>query len=423
VSTKLRIAWFSPLRGRRGASAYATELLAAHVSQKCDVEFFHDRFESFEPYRAFHYLSCFSRAGRRDFDVYFYQVEDGIESHFTRAHLALAPGAVWFHDYMLADRGPESLRLSPWRDIVGAFAKGGELRSIRLIDAADRKPVAEREAAFAPVALFSSARDHAEFRRAAGARIRGISSAHLPFPVRPEIPASALAGRRIIYCGAPGVEDRSHKLLPAVLELGSRAELVWLIDPQERSAAEARIAEFGLGNVEIVEGRSPRRWEELTSTAAAAAHPHFSAYGRTGPYLHISLKAGLPCVITDYWGHDFYTDSVAVKVAPGDQETLGYREAIRGVLGAEGAALGRRAREFAGEYFEAPLIAAELRTVFERDADALREFGAAWRGFQSRAKGAVLEDIRESNCAGFAPRDGEGIIERACREFGWEEAR
>lgn len=398
----MRIAWFSPLNtaselNSGSLSAYFSDQVLPFLAREHEIELFHDRFEPYQKFPTFHYLSAFKRHQVRPFDVFFYQLEDSRRSVFTRFHLALLPGVVLFHDFLLSDDGPEPLLNSPCTEVIRRFNNRQHPWPDRAAEFTRHSRYALREASFAGVALFSSERWHDDFRRMLPERLSlpetsaTPTSFYLPYPVNvPEKSSDSIAGN-VAFCGSPQVEDRAHKLLQALSELQQPWKLRWLLQRNERARAEQLLNEFAVQgtNVELVFERSPHLWEEILQTAQVAVHSHFSVYGQPGVYLAQSLARGLPCVVTEFGVSDYLSEAVVIKVWAGDAEASQLKTALSRLLGSR-PICNEAARSFALETYHTRVVAQDLSSILTRSRPYLEQLGKSWNGFERDARQSLI---------------------------------
>src|SRR5688572_30705459 len=98
MNQKPRLAWVSLLPHDRrektfaSVAAYTSELLLPHLKNSFELELFHEGFDPYQDYTCFHYLRLAARHAQHPFDLVFYQIEDGLQGHMTRASIGLLPG-------------------------------------------------------------------------------------------------------------------------------------------------------------------------------------------------------------------------------------------------------------------------------------------------------------------------------------------
>ena len=426
-SRRIRIAWFSRLNLNScgsAPSAYFTDRLLPTLNGLFDIDLFHDGFAGHPACPTYHYLTAVSRHRAEPYDIFFYQLENSRESYFSRIHLGLVPGVVLFHDLLFSDDGPEPILNSPWSAVADKFHH-------RDLGWPDRKmafkregPLGYREAGMAVVPVFVSEKDHAEYRRMIKRRLTrdaGLSF-YLPYPVDAglarlaERPKKSPQRLHVLYCGTPRLEHRAHKILCAVAELGKKIRLTWLVaDRKEQEQAARLVGEFAAGPVDFLTGRSPEKWAALLEEGDAALHTLFSVFGHAGPYLEMSLLAGLPCLVSDFGDSDYLPDKFVFKIEPGDAESSQIVEVLRSL--AEDAVTVDRAAisGYAREKNDARSVAQELARIFSGVGPYLRAFYEEWESYAQEARRAVLEEISPF----IEGRAGARLTDPVFRELGW----
>ncbi len=435
-SERLRIAWFSVLNGgsRESASlsAYVSGCLLPLLRERFEIELFHDSFAAYPGFPTRHFLEAAFRHREKPYDIFFYQLEDGRAANFIRIHLGLMPGAVLFHDLMLSSFGPEPILNSPWQETIRKFEDPDHPWPPRGAEFTQPGPLAYREAAYAAVPLCSNPASTADFKNNVALRLSAAGKqagpVYLPLPVPPEAFSAAPAGQgqglSIGFCGTPRIEHRAHKLFEALSQLKSPWKLHWLLEPEERTQAEEMVREFELEHVVFHEGRSPQHWLRLLPSCNTAVHTLFSVFGQPGPYLQLSLAAGLPALVTRFASCDALPDNVVWKIEPGECEARQMLEVLR--TAASGGFRPERtaAAAYAREMFDARMVAAELAQVFLRNADYLRHIGRRWDELVCSAERSLLQELRQiAGPAGWCSDDMfEGISrkwEGVMRELQW----
>lgn len=432
MNKKTRIAWFSPLNVGPAAapsiSAYVSEQLLPLLAEDFEIELFHDGFGAYQSYPTFHYLKAFERHAERPFDVCFYQLEDLKICNFLRIHLGLMPGVVLFHDYLFSTDGPEPILNSAWEETVQKFHAAGRRWPDRANEYVRRGPYGLREGGLALVSLFSSIRDHDEFRRHTKRALQNtaegnLRSYYLPLPV--ECGVSAVASQtpnEVYYCGAPRIEQRVHKVLLALANMKIHCKLRWLVAQEEETQAREMLKEFSLVDAEIVIGRSPEAWKTLISAGGIAVHTLFSAFGQSGPYLPLSLSAGLPCMVSNFGAMEHIPDDVVYKIQPGETEAREIEETLALLLSRRDLHTTARVRCFAEEVHDRRKIAAELAAIFRHEAGYLREKTLAWQALEEDARATLLGE-----CAALLPGEKQEqqatwqrVLSPVYTELGWQ---
>lgn len=415
--SKLRVAWFSPLPvdGDSGdsPSAYFTKTILPLVDSELDLELFYNGFDSYLEYPTYHFLKAFDRHKSKPFDVFFYQLEDRRESDYLRIQAGLEPGVVLFHDLYFSTFGPEPILNSSWKEVAARFQERTAEWPARDGEFDQKGPLGFREASQAAVALFSNVANHAEYQRSIDLRFFGeeVPSYYLPNPVESFSASSkGRSGLTIAFCGSPHVQHRGHKLCDALSQHEGNYSLKWMLDEDEHFKAVELCEEFGITSVEFTIGRSPERWSEVVGEADLAVHTLFSVFGQTGPYLEISLAAGVPTVVTKFGGADALSDDLVFKVRPGDTEAAELRSILKAVSGSDCSNL---SSSFAKENYSAEVIGQELLKVFQMNQEYLADVRESWSDFQSEARSALLEEV--------LPQDllSRTLVEPIFKELEW----
>jgi len=427
-AAKMRIAWFSVLNSGMSTpspAAYFSDQVLEFLKERFEIELFHDSFARYRDFPTYHYLCAAKRHKEKPYDLFFYQLEDGKASYFTRFHSALIPGVVLFHDFILSDFGPEPLLNSPWQQILSKFNNPALPWPDRRGHFKQKGPQAYREGGFSAAAVFSSERDHAEYKRLIELRLTGFKqprSFFLPYPVAAKLSELSQTRRprqkawEIIYCGTPRIEHRAHKLLPALKELGSKVKLTWLLgDETEKQAAGELLNEFELKECNLLSGRSPQSWAGLLTKADIALHPLFSAYGQPGPYLAMSLMAGLPCIVSRFGATDYLPEELVFKITPGEGEVMEIKSALTAIIEDVVHFCPQAVSAYAYERHEAKKTAGELAWIFESSRAELRLLLDKWAGFEASARCSVLEEV----CAGIEKEAPSRVLKDAFKELGW----
>ena len=311
-----QLAWISEQNEGDKRSAFLTRTLVPKLSDRFDISVF----STVED------LECSSA----NFDLKFYQFEG--EAHPVTLKKN-TPVVALFHDYYLTDPQKTSFL---------------------------------EEASQTDVALFSSERNLDEFRRQSG----HPDTHYLPFPaIRDESFSKTKAIERhfLGFSGGTNLESRAHKFLPALAALKEESELIWLLTDAELEEANLLLKEFSVNHFRLFTQRSPERWSELCQEIDIAVHVHFSAYSDPGPYLPISLINGLPSIVTDFGGTQFYPDSAVLKVGAGPREEQEIQTALETLISdnsSKKTKLSRDAQEYAREVFDTQAVAQDLEQVF-----------------------------------------------------------
>jgi len=422
----LRIAWFSELNcgSTAGSSraAYFSDVLLPLLRPSFEIELFHNSAKEYRDFPTFHYLRALERHAVKPFDIFFYQIEDRRESSFARMHLGLMPGIVLFHDFFFTERGAESLIESSWEGVVDCF---NQLRKeLPKRDYVELTPPALRESALSAIALFTNERQHGEFSRLAQKRISVAGeencarSYFIPFPV--ETFAQDMSGsspKKIVYSGSVRIDHRAHKLLEALSNINVDYQFVWLLEESELEKGRELLREFGIdgAKVKFVCGRSPQMWRNELKGADIAVHTLFSAYGQLGPYLQMSLMAGVPSIVNSFATDPFLPDRLIFKIESGEHEAYELWAVLEKLLCQDLSLLRTQIGAYALENFDSQQVARELSSVFVSSQPYLEKVSARWKEIEKEARSELLKS------AIGAKEDSEAahLIDSAFEELGW----
>jgi hypothetical protein len=432
---KLRIAWFSPVsdEGDSCISEYCSERLLPHISRAHEVEVFTNslRAEAFGV-RASHYLKAFERHREQSFDVFFYQLEDGIESRFVRAHCGLVPGVLWAHDVFLRDLGAEGYHTSPWEQSIRQYYSRNEPFSDRSKAPHQLWPRIYRESSLSPVVLFSSRWGEAEFQSMISTRLESLGRGHmsglLPIPTgsassnNVRVPENSDA-MRIAYHGLPGMEGRCHKFLPAVKGLSINYVLTWMVPFGGGVEAHARIAEFGLDDsrIEVIESASPKRWQEVVEASDVAFHLHAGAYGRMSPFLEVSYSVGCPVVVLASGSGDDLPSDAAFHIHSGLFESEEIKSLILRIRELDAIQLRRQFYRYARQNLDAGVVAEKLGQVLVDYAPSVGLVMDRWESLRKRGQQALLQEVKKlvSGSEVISFDSYTTALEPAIKELGW----
>ena len=398
---KMRIAWFSPLNcgeiPSESVSAYFSDQVLPLLKDQFEIELYHDSFLNYPGFQTQHFLTAYRRHQEKPFDCFFYQLEDSRATAFVRAQLALLPGVVLFHDFILSDDGPEPILNSPWKEIVRRFHDSQYAWPVREAEHKAERPHALREAAFAILPLFSCVRWGSEYR--ANCKLRLVEpigsqrAGYIALPADSLTRGAATPNLRIASSSSPRIEGRMHLVFGALSKLKSPWQLTWLVAPSERAAAERLVHEYELQSVKIVAERSPQRWREVLSDCDVAVHLHFSVYGQVGPYLELSLAAGAAVLVSQFGATESLSSEVAWKILPGVREQAEIAAVLDRLSSERSLCRNSIAASYAREFFSPTAVAADLAIALNSARSWLREFNLMWQAFEQQAKAALVSEV------------------------------
>jgi hypothetical protein len=340
---RLRVAWFSPIRGGRcpkdSLSAYFTHYVVPLLRSEFDVDIYQAEQAHLKAPGVYHFLEAQRRHAQSPYHLYFYQVEDKACSHFVRSCLGLRPGVTLFHDVLFTRPSAEALLHSPWQLIAQGLSIPEEIRwPDEEVWALSESPFGLREFSSAALPLFSNAWAHHAFRQTIhenpdAGRLNQIvchgRSYYLPVPcVAPShtvrSPAEPL---HIAVVSSAGLEGRAHKLFQALSEVHVPYEITWLAsEGHEHLRLQELADEFGVSCVCIL--RSPEQWALTLTWCDIAVHLHYSVYGNLSPYVEMSCCAGKMVLVSDFGTSNYVQGDSVIRVIPGDREVAQLKEAF-----------------------------------------------------------------------------------------------
>jgi hypothetical protein len=401
------------------------------MADRCEIELFSDDPGSYSgPFAVHNYLTAYSRHREAPFDLFFYQLEDGPRGRVSRMHLGLIPGIVWVHDLYLQDKGPEGLYTSPWERTIAQF-KGAETKFIDRLSAPHQLwPRAIREVSLSPVVLFSSQWALSEFNSFISDRIECYPGAqiaeYLPVPVESSKSLAVKKRAEILKLGFVGsvhVEDRAHKILPAVRDADCSVELTWLVPSAQIERAEQLLKEFVVEDrVKLIPGSAIERWTQILSDIDVALHTHRSPFGHLAPYLQHSLAECKPVVVCNSAEGSLLPKDLIFSVIPGSFESAEIKELIIRLSAVPLIDIGERGREYVLKLSDADRIADALTKIFYSSAPLIRECLSRWSALERHAALSLLQEVL---CVAGAQSDqpkgvaAEQILLPVAQELGW----
>jgi hypothetical protein len=354
-----------------------------------------------------HYLTAQQRHKEAPFDLFFYQLEDHRRARFVRSQLGLMPGILWAHDLYLSDLGAEALHTSPWENTIRRYYDRDVPFADRVHPPHQLAPLAFREVSLSPVVLCSSQRGLDAVARITGPRLTvdkggDFGLGYLPVPV----PSDALLVQprrlreqceelHLVTAASAGLEGRPHKFLEALAGYNAAWRLTWVVDGSESARAYSLLNEFGVTDrVAVLEGRNPEQWLQVLQKADVALHLHNGFFGHVGPYLQMSLAAGVPCIGVRAIGGADFPEGVVWTVVPGQLEAVQIREAVAAIVQVGVDAAGAQGRLIMQRENEAALVAEALGSTFVRYAETLKGITAQWDQLYSDAREALFQEVQ-----------------------------
>lgn len=408
---KPRVAWFSCFDTNKqesnSLSAYFSQEIVPLLSAEFEIELYSETVGHFQDRNVNHFLTAAANHKKQPYDIFFYQIEDGIRGHYARSHASLIPGVTLFHDYLCVNPGPDPLLDSAWKISLANYLGKSEQWAVRGQGYHEFSPYALREGAFAAVPLFSTERNVGEWRRTKQSwigdkhkRSNLPDALYLPLPVNMQrwTAESTKREKFTVACASPPwMEFRAHKILEAISGFGKTIDFLWLVNPEEKIPAQELLEEFGITTATLVEGRSANNWGSLVASADLAIHTLFSVYGQPGPYLQISLASGIPAVVTNFGASEYLPESVVFKIEPGDTESAQLKELIGKFIVGELQVEPSRLRNFVHEMHDSGSVALELASIFRNYADLLKQSMSDWQNFQNKARQSLLQEALNIN--------------------------
>lgn len=318
-----------------------------------------------------------------------------------RVLLGAIPGMTIVHDTFLTDHGPEPILNSGFSDTV-RLINGSALSFPERGTEYDReKYYAIRELSLSMLPVFTDPAMHREFLNRPEPNI-AVASAYVPWPA--DVSAKKLPQRSLLIsksnplrvgfsCGAR-IGGRSHSLFSAISTLPdpSLIQIVWMIrDDRDRTRAEKLRAEFSKVRIELISNRTPQRWLELLPTLDICVHAHFGMFEQTGPYLPLSLGAGLPCIVSEEC-RDWLPREIALFVRPGELEVGELREMLSEILHS-GAFRNEYAKDYVREFHSPAVVQQELSVLLSTHEAKLLERLREVDNLQKRARKALVKEV------------------------------
>lgn len=343
TTDRLRVAWFSPIRGGRcpsdSLSAYFTHYVVPLLRSEFDIDIYQAEQAHLKAPGVYHFLEAQRRHTQSPYHLYFYQVEDKACSRFVRSCLGLQPGVTLFHDVLFTSPFAEALLHSPWQLVAQGLSIPEEINwPDEEVWALSESPFGLREFSSTALPLFSNAWGHHAFRQNVSdnpdaGRLNQIvchgRSYYLPVPcIAPsQTVRSPVEPLHIAVVGSAGLEGRAHKLFQALSDLHSPYELTWLAsEGHEQLRLTELAAEFGVSCVCVP--RSPEQWALTLAQCDIAVHLHYSVYGNLSPYVEMSCCAGKMVLVSDFGASNYVQGDLVIRIVPGDREVAQLKEAL-----------------------------------------------------------------------------------------------
>lgn len=110
MSKKLKIAFFTPIK--EGSKSYYFSLkVLPYLKENFDIDVFsnNEKNQEFLGLKTYHYLYAFKKDSEKNYDIFFYQIENSKDTNFIRSYIALKKGIVLFHDFEFDVFPPQSI--------------------------------------------------------------------------------------------------------------------------------------------------------------------------------------------------------------------------------------------------------------------------------------------------------------------------
>lgn len=407
-SEKLRIAWFThiarPGEPIESLSQYCSDLLIPHLKSQFDIEVFSGLYSgAYQGVPRHHYLTAYQRHRAQPFDVFFYQLEDGVVGRFIRTQIGITPGVTWMHDLYLSDLGAEAIHVTPWEQTLTRYFDSTEPFPDRKNPPHQIRPRAFRETALSPMVLTSSQWGKREFDGWVHGRLEYVAGAHrceyvpMPIPPQPHYQGSRdKATLQVLATGGTDIAGRAHKFLPALASLKIPWHLTWVVHPLNLDPAALLIQEFGVeGRVTVIGGATPEEWSALVTTSDIALHIHDTPYLHLGPYIQLSMAAGCPVMVIRAASAEEIPERVVFSIVPGIHETAQMVGVFEVVAENRGKGLGDAARDYIARECDVAATAERLARYLREAAPALVGVMNRWTEMSTEALDGLIEEIRE----------------------------
>lgn len=406
----MRVAWFTAREqaSRWSPSAYLTRSIVPYLREKgLQIDLFSDQVQGQNAVGPlYHYLMAGQMHRVAPYDVFFHQVEEGIEAHFLRTAIGLYPGLTYFHDLYLSDLGPDPLTNSPWSFVANLMHESVPAAQIqwpdRLQEFPRRGPFPEREFALSWGAVYASTRMCAD----AHTRDPHKHLAVIPYPISFNQYQGPKASVVALY-GSPFIEDRMHKVLPALKKIPN-IKVLWGVPARLCAYAKDRLKEFHADFVEIVPIAQLHEWAEIASSAAVCIHLHHSVYGNCSPFIETSLAAGSHVLMTEGIDDVHVPRDIVCTIPAGETESTRIFETIKAILQTPSLLPHTLGQQYVEHHHNPAALGAEFVKLFEQSQAVFAPKQEWWRTMQQAARTAVFHEIARPTHEGifhdpFAP--------------------
>lgn len=407
-SEKLRVAWFThiakPGEAIASLSQYCSDLLLPHLRSQFDIEVFSGLYSGeYHGIPRHHYLTAYQRHREQPFDVFFYQLEDGVIGRFIRTQIGITPGVTWMHDLYLSDLGAEATHVTPWEQTLAKYFDSSQPFGDRKNPPHQLRPRAFRETALSPMVLTSSQWGKREFSRWVHERLEYVPGAHrceyVPLPVSPQPQSKGSPDKSmlsVLAIGGTDIAGRAHKFLPALASLSIPWHLSWVVHPLNVPPARVLLEEFGVQErVTVIGGATPHEWTTLVSKSDIALHIHDTPYQHIGPYVQLSMAAGCPVMVLRSASAEELPSDAIFSIVPGIHETAQMTGVFEAVMCNRDKGLGDAGRRFIAQECDVQATAERLATCIREAAPALVDVMRRWSEMYETALDGLIEEVRE----------------------------
>lgn len=423
---RIRIAWFSPELKYKEESpaAYITSLLLPKLRNFFEIDLYTNSLEASEE-NEHHYLRASAKHREKAYDLFLYNLEDRPYSQFIRVHSTLIPGINWYHNYVFSTFGPEPILNSTWQATVAKFNKTSRPWGDLYTENPQEGPAAKREDAFA-LACICSNPAILETLKANNLRLDNGERevVFIPYPVDLKNLQTKSSTNRskefsLALCSAPLIESRTHKIMQALSELDFKYQLNWLIKSEDKPAAEKILAEFGIVNYNLIEGRSLASWLSVVASSDCVLHLLYSAYSQLDQYFAASLVLGKPTLVSDFGLSDYLSNDHLFKIQTGSTEALEIKEVLSALANKEVEFNSKALKEYASDLFDLDIIVAELSNFLNSQVPKQAKTIAEWSDFQTLAKQSLVSEVLKRH-SGATKKLEALVFNPVFEEFGWK---
>ncbi len=393
----MRVAWFSALQDsiRFSPSAYCTSIIVPELRKKgIIVEVYSDLISSLHHgIQTDHYLNAQKCHEKNPYDLFFHQVEDGQHAHFLRSAVGLYPGVTYFHDLYLSDLGPDPLTNSPWGFVAEVMHDSKDSQLIewpdRLKEFPRKGPFPEREFALSWGAIFSNIRMCTDAKNKDSSKLLATLSYPIAIPAELNQKSSIIA----LY-GSPFIEDRIHKIIPALKKL-SQHKIIWAVAPKHYQIAKDRLKEFSAEYIQLIQVTRLEEWAEVVSTASVCLHLHHSVYGNLSPFIETSLVSGAHVLITEGIDESQFPTDVVFTIPAGETESQMIYETVKTVLQNPKMTPHILGKEYVVMNNNLETVVGDFLALFKQSKANQENLKLRWQDVQTSARNALFAEVKK----------------------------